>query len=202
MNKHIIFDFGAVLIDWNPDRVYLPYFNHNITMLEKFYAETNIRILNLEFDRGMSFDKGLKHLASSFPHYHEPIHLWKTAWHKMIGGPIEGSIEILRALHQQNYSLYGLTNWSAETFPYVYYKYDFFQCFKDIVVSGRENVIKPESKIYEILLSRNNLDAKNCIFIDDCADNIVAAKKLGLHGIYFSNPQQLAKELKIINIEF
>ncbi len=195
MKKHIIFDFGGVLIDWHPDRVYLPYFNNNMDAMKKFYAETNIRILNLEFDRGLPFDHGLKQLAAEFPDYHEPIHLWKTHWHKMIGGTIDGSIKILHALHQQNYLLYGLTNWSAETFPYVYYHYDFFKCFKDIVVSGREKAIKPESKIYEILLQRNNLEAEHCILIDDSIDNISAAKSLGIHGICFSNPLQLAKDL-------
>jgi len=199
MKKHIIFDFGGVLIDWHPDRVYLPYFNDDINLMKKFYDETHIRTLNLEFDRGLPFDHGLKQLAHDFPRYHEPIYLWKTEWHKMIGGPVEGSIKILRALHHQNYLLFGLTNWSAETFPYVYYLYDFFRCFKDIVVSGREKVIKPELKIYEILLSRNNLNAEHCILIDDNMDNIIAAKKLGIHGICFSSPEQLAEELKFLS---
>ena len=199
MRKHIIFDFGTVLIDWNPDHVYLPYFQDKAAM-EKFYQETEIRVLNKEFDRGLPFDQGLKALSEKFPHYHDPIRLWKTAWHKMIGGPIEGSIAILRELHAQGHPLYGLTNWAAETFPYVYYKYDFFHCFKDIVVSGRENTIKPEPQIYEILLKRNNLESKHCVLIDDTATNIVAAKSLGMEGIHFTNPEELSQQLKLMNI--
>jgi 2-haloacid dehalogenase len=201
MNKHIIFDFGAVLIDWNPDQVYLPYFKDSEAM-NKFYQETEIHILNKEFDRGVPHDHGLKPLAEQFPHYHEPIHLWKTAWHKMIIGPIDGSIAILRALHTQGYPLYGLTNWAAETFPYVYYNYDFFQCFQDIVVSGREKVIKPDTQIYEILLRRNNLNPKQCVFIDDNADNVAAAEALGMKGICFLHPEQLSQALKTLDIVF
>ena len=199
MNKHIIFDFGAVLIDWNSDIVYAFYFKDTQAM-QRFYRETNIHTLNKEFDRGLPFDIGLKQLAMQFPHYHEPIKLWKTAWQKMIVGIIEGSVDILHTLHAKGYPLYGLTNWSAETFPYVYYKYDFFQCFKDIVVSGRENTIKPEAAIFEIILKRNNLDPRQCIFIDDVAANVTAAETLGMKGIRFESPEKLLQELRAIDI--
>lgn len=199
MNKHIIFDFGAVLIDWNEDTVYSSYFKDTEAM-QRFYRETNIHMLNKEFDRGLPFDIGLKQLAMQFPHYHEPIKLWKTAWHKMIVGVIEGSVKILHALHAKGYPLYGLTNWSAETFPYVYYKYDFFQCFIDIVVSGREKVIKPDKAIFEIILQRNNLDPRQCVFIDDMAANVTAAETLGIKGIRFENPEKLLQELRAIDI--
>ena len=199
MNKHIIFDFGAVLIDWNSDVVYGSYFKDTEAM-QRFYRETNIHTLNKEFDRGLPFDIGLKQLAMQFPHYHEPIKLWKTAWQKMIVGVIDGSVDILHALHAKGYPLYGLTNWSAETFPYVYYQYDFFQCFKDIVVSGRENTIKPETAIFEIILKRNNLDPRQCVFIDDVAANVTAAETLGIKGIRFESPEKLLQELRAIDI--
>jgi 2-haloacid dehalogenase len=200
VSKNFIFDFGAVLIDWNPDRVYLPYFKTDEVM-KKFYEETAIQILNKEIDRGVPFDVILKQLIEKFPHYHEPIKFWKTAWHKMIGDPIPGSIEILKELHEKKYPLYGLTNWSAETFPYVYYTHDFFHCFLDIVVSGRENTIKPEERVYNICLERNNLNPETCIFIDDNAKNVEVAEKLGIKGIVFSSPEQLREALLALGVE-
>lgn len=201
MKKNIIFDFGAVLIDWNPDRVYLPYFKSHEKM-QAFYQETEIHSVNKELDRGMPFDVALKHLSMTFPHHHEAIKLWKTNWHKMISGPIDESISLLKKLNNNNYPLYGLTNWSAETFPFVYYTYDFFHYFEDIVVSGREKTIKPEEKIYQICLNRNNLYSQDCIFIDDNAQNVETAEKLGMKGIVYLNSQQLSSELLALEIDF
>ncbi|HLX54696.1 MAG TPA: HAD family phosphatase, partial [Aquella sp.] len=198
--QNIIFDFGGVLLEWNPHNVYLPYFNHDEKAMNAFFEETKIKILNLEFDRGIPFDNILNNLAKQFPHYKEPILLWKKSWHKMLGNKIEGSIKILQSLHNNGYNLYGLTNWSAETFPYAYYTHDFFQLFKDIVVSGREKMIKPDPGIYQLCLSRNNLNPEQSIFIDDSLENVIAAKKIGIHAIQFINAEQLSKELKTFGI--
>lgn len=147
--KNIIFDFGGVLLEWHPDRVYRPYFNDEI-LLQKFYAETQIMLHNRELDRGQPFDKILKALILKFPQYSQPLMLWKNAWHKMLGGRIEGTVEMLYALQKADYRLFGLTNWAAETFPFVFYSHEFFQIFEDIVVSGRVGLIKPEIEMKKL----------------------------------------------------
>lgn len=200
MTKQIIFDIGYVLIDWNPDFVYLPYFKSQQKM-QDFYNETGIFKLNAELDKGLPFNEGLTDLANQFPHYQEPIKFWQHKWTEMIGGLVEDSIRILKRLHEMNYPLYGLTNWSAETFPYVLNKYDFFRVFRDIVISGEEKVIKPYPEIYQILLSRNNLLAQHCLFIDDNIENLLGAEKLGIQTIKFENSKQLEKDLRLMGIQ-
>ena len=197
--KNIIFDIGYVLIRWNPDRVYDAYFGDK-EKVKLFYEETGIFKLNQEIDKGLPFDEALKILAAQFPHYHEPILHWKDKWRDMIEGPVEQSVNVLKRLHQLNYPLFALTNWSAETFPYVLHKYDFFSCFRDIVVSGREKVIKPDFKIYDILLKRNHLQPQHCIFIDDNMDNLHSAKHLGMSTIHFVTSEQLEIDLRALGI--
>jgi len=199
--KNIIFDFGGVLLDWNPDHFYLPYFNGNTNRMEDFYATTQIKTLNKELDRGMPFDTFLTNMIRKFPQYASELKLWKNAWHKMLGDKIEGSIEILHKLNANGYQLYGLTNWSADTFPYVYYTHDFFHIFKDIVVSGREHTIKPEAEIYQICLQRNRLEPSETIFIDDNLDNVAAAQALGIYGIHFTDAVELQKSLIDVGIK-
>lgn len=196
MMKNIIFDFGCVLVRWNPDLVYLPYFNGDADAMQRFYAETNIFIANKEMDRGRAFTEMLTPLAERFPQYCEPIFYWKDKWHDMIDGIEEGSVEILTALYKQDYPLFGLTNWSAETLPVVMAQYDFFNYFRDIIVSGEVNTIKPEPEIYKILLNKHNLNPADCIFIDDSLANVQAAQDLGINVIHFKDPVQLAVELK------
>jgi 2-haloacid dehalogenase len=199
--QNIIFDFGGVLLEWNPDNVYLEYFNNDKHVMNVFYEKTQIKILNKEFDRGVPFDTILNNLATKMPRYKEPILLWKQSWHKMLGDKIEGSIKILQKLHDNGYNLYGLTNWSAETFPYAYYTHDFFRLFKDIVVSGRENMIKPEPRIFELCLSRNKLIPEQSVFIDDSLENILAATEIGIQAIYFLNPAQLQESLVHLGVK-
>lgn len=201
--KNIIFDLGGVLIFWNPDTVYEKYFGGNLDKMSRFYKETEIFKANAEMDRGRPFQEILSELANNFPHYHEPIQLWKSNWPEMIGGPIDATVEILEILHVQGYQLYALTNFSAEMFfSHICHnpKYSFLDRFRDIVVSGVEQTIKPEPKIYNILLQRNKLDPNNCIYIDDTANNLIPAQKLGMATIRFNSPNQLIQELKSLGV--
>jgi len=193
---NIIFDLGCVLIDWNPDLVYKPYFDHDEKAMQRFYEETGIFLANKQMDKGKPFDEVLESLTIKYPHYEEPLLYWKIKWIDMIGGPVEGSVNILKTLNQKGYPLYGLTNWSSETLPLVIKQYDFFNHFKDIIVSGEVKHIKPEPEIYNILLNKHNLLPKKCLFIDDSLDNVKAAQELGIHTIHFKDPIQLAQEIE------
>lgn len=195
MRKNIIFDFGGVLVDWNPDYVYQRHFGSPEHM-QQFYEETGIFTVNRALDRGASFDHELEQLSLRFPHYREAIFLWRDEWVDMIRGTFADSIAIVTQLHQQGYPLYGLTNWSAETFPYALKNFPFLNCFNDIVVSGQIRAVKPETKIFQALLQRNDLDANDCIFIDDNLENVSAGQALGMAGIHFKTSQQLIDELR------
>lgn len=194
MSRKIIFDFGGVLLKWDPHSLYHSYFNCP-EKTQAFFTQTEILQLNREFDRGQPLQTGLENLAQKFPHYREAIFLWQEQWPKSIIGEISGTVDLLTRLHQGGYELYGLTNWSAETFPYALQNYSFFSYFKDIVVSGEVKLIKPDPAIYRLLLERNQLRPGDCIFIDDLQENVAAAAALGIHGIQFTSPELLEQSL-------
>ena len=56
-------------------------------------------------------------------------------------------------------------------------------------------MIKPDSRIYEILLERIGRQPDDCIFIDDAPHNVATARQLGFDTIRFENPDQLRVEL-------
>ncbi len=200
MIKNIIFDIGNVLVGWDPDPIYRKYFNYDDAAIQRFYTETEIFLANRELDRGKPFAEMHAELAANFPHYHEELFCWRDKWEEMITGPIDGSVDILKSLHQRNYNLFGLTNWSHETFPIIRTKHDFFNYFKDIVVSGEVKCIKPDHQIYRILLQKHRLNSEESVFIDDTADNVTAATELGINGIIFKSPEQLVEDLKKLAI--
>ena len=118
----------------------------------------------------------------------------------MLGGTIDENVKLIKPL-KKRYKLYGLTNWSAETLPIAMEKYIFFKDLDGVVVSGDEKIIKPDPEIYEVLLNRYSIDAESSLFIDDNADNILTAKKMGFKTVHFTdkvNLEQLLKSEKIL----
>jgi 2-haloacid dehalogenase len=196
----IIFDFGGVLLDWNPHRLYRRFFNHE-TEIDQFLSQINFPEWNLEQDKGRSFAQGVAELSAQFPQYSHLIRAFRENWEDSIVGPITGSVCILRRLKQAGYALYGLSNWSAETFPLAYNKYDFFKLFDGILISGEVKIVKPDPAIFELMLGRIGRSASQCLLIDDSIPNIAAAQKLGFATIQFQSPEQAERELQKLNLK-
>ena len=193
--KAIVFDFGNVLLEWNPRYVYRRYFLNNEEAMEDFLREVDFMEWNAHQDKGRSFEEGVAELSRKFPHYSDLIRAYHDHWKDSIGDSFAGTVEILKQLKRNGYALYGLSNWSAETFPFAREKYDFFDVFDDIVISGEVGAIKPEPEIFEITLKKIGRPANECLFIDDSLTNIEQARKMGFITVHFESPEQLEKEL-------
>jgi 2-haloacid dehalogenase len=191
----IIFDFGGVLLDWDPHHLYRHYFKDK-TEIDRFLSEIDFAQWNLEQDRGRSFAEGVAELSAAFPQHSRLIRAFRDNWEESIVGPIGGTVKILQRLKRAGYSLYGLSNWSSETFPIAYNKYDFFKLFDGIIISGEVKIVKPDPAIFELLLDKMGHPADECLLIDDSASNIAAAQKLGFATILFQSPAQLEVELQ------
>ena len=194
--KTIIFDLGAVLIDWNPRYLYRKIFQDEDKM-EWFLANICTPDWNEEQDAGRSFREATNLLISLHPEWEKEIMAFWHRWEEMLAGPITGTVDILKGLKSSNkYQLLALTNWSAETFPVAQKKYEFLGWFEGIVMSGEEKTRKPFREFYEIIINRYRLDPKHCLFIDDNLRNIEGAAVLGIPGIHFSDPIQLRSGLE------
>lgn len=191
----IIFDFGGVLIEWDPRRVYQRYFPEDAESMERFFKEVDFMGWNAHQDRGRPFREGVADLSAKYPHHAHLIQAYHDHWKDSIGGACWGTVEIMKQLKQKGFPLYGLSNWSAETFPYARKKYDFLDLLDDMVISGHVGHVKPEPEIYHILLERIGRPAQDCLFIDDSLPNIHQANTMGFNTIRFTSPEQLNREL-------
>ena len=196
----IIFDFGGVLINWNPNQIFLKYFANDNEEVESFLIEINFPEWNREQDKGYPFAKAVEDLSIQFPKYSSIIRAYDEEWEKSISGTIPGTVEILLKLKANGLRLFGLTNWSSEKFSIVKRKYEFFNLFDDIVVSGEVKLIKPDPAIFTMLLSRNDLMPEECLMIDDTQPNLDTARNLGFRTLRFINPVQLELGLKHLDI--
>jgi 2-haloacid dehalogenase len=196
--ENIVFDFGGVLVNWNPRYLYKDHFQNDKEM-EHFLKNICTDEWNLEQDRGRTLMEGTVLLQNKFPEFHSMIQLFYDKWDTMLKSDIPETVSLLYKL-KTKYKIYGLTNWSAETISIAYDRFPFFKEFDGIVVSGQEKMIKPNKQIYHLLLDRYNLKAENTIFIDDNMDNIRAAEEIGFQGIHFESPSQLETRLSSINV--
>lgn len=198
--KAIIFDYGNVLIEWEPRYVYQKYFPDNPEGMESFLKEVDFMGWNAYQDKGRSFKEGVAILSAQFPQYRELIQAYPENWKDSIGKSFTGTVEIMKELKQKGYPLYGLSNWSAETFPYTREKFDFFDLLDDMVISGEVGYVKPEPEIYEIMLEKIGKPAQECLFIDDSLPNIQQAQKMGFETIHFESAEQLAGKLRELKL--
>ena len=125
--KTIIFDLGGVLIDWNPEYVYLKEFNGDRIKMRWFFDNICTSSWNKQQDGGKLMKEATKERVKLFPKYKRLIEMFYGRWEEMLKEEISGTVKILRDLKRNNYRLIALTNWSAETFPIAIKKYKFLK---------------------------------------------------------------------------
>ena len=126
--ENIIFDFGGVLVDWNPRYLYRDYFRSDSEM-ENFLRTVCTDEWNIEQDRGRSLAEGTRLLQEKYPEFHSLIQLYYDKWEVMLQGDIPETVSLLYRL-KEKFNIYRLTNWSAETITIAYQRFPFFGEFR------------------------------------------------------------------------
>lgn len=200
--KTIIFDLGGVLIDWNPEYVYLKEFRGDREKMNWFLNHVCAWDWNVNQDAGYSLEKATQERIAMFPEYEKHIKMYYGRWEEMLGFTHKDTLNILKQLiDNPKYRVLALTNWSGETFPIALKKFPWLQWFEGILVSGDEGMRKPFREIYDLMLSRYEITAPEAIFIDDSLKNVTGCEVAGIKGIHFTNAQTLAVQLRGVGIE-
>ena len=200
--KNIVFDIGEVLIDWNPRYLYSKIFD-DAQEMEYFLSHVCNSEWNLRQDAGYDWDKAIADTTTRFPQYASQIAAYKSRWPEMVAGGVAGSVKVLQQLKAKNWPVYAITNYNHETFALSQELWPFLTLFDGIVVSGSEKICKPDLRIYEIFLDRYDVNAGECLFIDDRLENIKAAQDTGIAGLHFTSAEQMMRDLeKRLNITF
>jgi 2-haloacid dehalogenase len=196
----VIFDLGGVLIDWNPRYLYRKLFAGDENAMEAFLTEVCTVEWNERQDAGRTFAEAVGELLPRHADKRDLIEAFGRRFDEMITGEIPGTVDILADLKRAGTPRYALSNWSAETFPPQRARFPFLAWFNGIVVSGEEGVLKPDPRIFRILLDRYEIASGEAVFIDDDPANAAAASALGIHGIHFRSPRQLRGELRTLGL--
>ncbi len=191
--KTIIWDLGAVLIDWNPRHLYRK-LGKSDKEIEWLLANVMTSDWNHQMDAGKPFEIGVAELSEKLPEHREMIEAYWERWPEMITGPMKDTVEILNLLDGKGLPMYALTNWSDETIGFVNH-YEFFKKFKGILVSGEEKLAKPDPEFFQLLFDRFQIEPTSSLFIDDNTANIETAKNMGVQSVPFQGAQHLKSTL-------
>jgi 2-haloacid dehalogenase len=192
----VVFDIGGVLLDWDPRHLYCDLIPDEAAR-EWFLAEVCTTEWNVSLDAGRPFDEACDELASRHPDHAELVHAWKRQ-DDMIAGEVAGTADIVCRLKADGVPLYLLTNMPSEVFQARHARFDVLQEFDGAVVSGDEGVLKPSPEIFEILVSRFDLEPASTLFIDDSEINVRGARAAGFQAHHFVDAATLTPVLDAV----
>ena len=193
---NIIFDFGNVLVRWEPETVFLPYFDNDEARYWFFWRHVCDKTFRDRIDAGEDSQLVIHEQQQRYPEFAEAIDMYMSRWEESLPGEMPGMYELVQRLKANpDNHIFGLTNWSMETFPQARQKFPILQLIDQYVVSGDVKIVKPAPGIFHILLNQFGLKAEECIFVDDNPDNVASANDLGFYGILFHDAATLEQQL-------
>lgn len=202
--KAVVFDFGGVLIDWNRDYLYRQLIPNET---ERRWFLDNVCKMDwvVQQDGGQSLEEGTAELVALYPEHEALIRAFYARWHEMVAGVLEEGVALVDRLDAAGVPLFGLTNWSAETFPYAWERFDVLRRFREIIVSGRVGVIKPNPRIFALMRAEiekhlPGIQPNELVFIDDNLHNAQAATDLGWHGVHYTGALDTETKLRALNV--
>ncbi|MCL2811791.1 MAG: HAD family phosphatase [Clostridia bacterium] len=180
----IVFDLGGVLLTYDP-RAYF----------RKLYPEPLAERIDgaifssphwVEMDRSvLTMDEVLARIRKDAPDMDEWIPKALAEYYNLIQ-PIAENIALLPRLRAAGYRLYVLSNFGDDHFERIRARYSFLdECFDGLLISGKVQLLKPDTAIYLLLLHTFGLDAPRTLFIDDRQENVDAAQALGIRGMCY-----------------
>src|SRR5574344_160009 len=188
-----VFDLGNVLVRWDPVAIVRSVIDGPgaVRLAEHIFAHPD----------WVSVDRGTLTLEQAAERAIERTDVDDAIIHAAVAAvapsrqPLPESVALLDAVVAQGHSLYALSNMGHVSADYLQLQASFWPKFKDVVISARVGLVKPEPAIFELMLAQFGLASHECLFIDDSLDNVQAAQALGIDAIHFTGASQCRNEL-------
>jgi 2-haloacid dehalogenase len=192
--RAVVFDVGRVLYQWDLRLLFAQLIDDE-EELDRFMAEVVPLEWHGQHDAGRPAAEMVAERSALFPHYSQHIRAWIERFNDSIPGPVEGSLELVEALHARGVPLFAITNFGADAWAGFRPTAPVFDLFDDIVVSGVEKLAKPDQAIFALAERRFGYPAAEMLFVDDNVPNVEAARASGWHAHHFTHAERLADDL-------
>jgi 2-haloacid dehalogenase len=175
----VVFDVGNVLVRWDPRNLYRR-MGHSDVETASILAEIGLLQINHRaLDAGEPFTATLEVLIKRFPRRAIFIRAFDERWVELLGGASPATVAILKALKEAGVPVHAISNYNREKFDIARGLYPFLDAFDELILSGDVRMVKPDPEIFKLLIRRRDLDVRRTVFIDDSADNVAIADRLG-----------------------
>ena len=198
--KNIIFDLGGVILDIDENIVYKELEKMGISTMELARSK-EFKELMSKFDTGIytapTFRKRMKALVGQEKMTDQRF---DAIWNSMILDIPRERIEAIEKV-KKHYKIFLMSNTNVIHYDlYVrdlqlrfgYHEFD--ELFHKSYFSFAEHLEKPDPRFFELILDHEGLVPEETLFIDDTAENIKAAKSLGIRT-YHIRRDELVRNL-------
>jgi len=195
--KTIIFDFGGVLLDLDINRCIMNFKQLGVQNIEQFLNNYAQKGIFMELEKGLISAEKFRDEVRKITANNASDEEIDAAWCSFLVDVPTEKLEMLYQLRKK-FRVILLSNTNAIHFPYAAEKYlkhngltisDFFdKCY----LSYEMKMAKPDIEIFNTLLLEENIDAANCLFLDDGIKNIEIANQLGIQTYHAKENESLS----------
>lgn len=188
----VIFDFGNVLIYWEPGAVLVSRYSE--VTVEAFLDNdiSGFYTANDMMDAGTSHEDAIAWVRSTHGDtWADVLTYYLANFEDSLVGIVPGARVLVNDLKTAGIGVWGLSNWERTLYPIAEEQCAILNQLDGKVVSGYVGMRKPHRDIYELALKQFGIDASGAVFIDDKAMNIVGANEAGIRGVRFRDPRRL-----------
>lgn len=192
----VIFDFGNVLVYWDPEAVLIPRYDQSI--VDQFLDNeiSGFYDANDQMDGGASLEEGYAFVKNKHGDYWADVmQYYLDNFVDSLTGVVPGARVLINDLRKAGIRVWGLSNWQQDLYHIAEDRFEILHDLDGKVISGNVKMRKPHKEIFEYALNAFGIDASGAVFIDDKAMNIVGANKAGIRGIRFADPRALREVL-------
>lgn len=191
MIKNIVFDLGNVILKGSPNIVL-----DQIEIDKKQYES----IKNNFFKDWKALDLGKSSLREQLENCQFDFEIDSEIEEKLLHyykyRPFNiGILELINELKEKGYKIYILSNNNKEAEEYLLELPD-FEVLDGWIFSCDYQIMKPDSRIYNILFETYNLKPEECFFIDDSKRNVEVGEELGMTGFVLDHENNGINELR------
>ncbi|ANQ21850.1 HAD family hydrolase [Vibrio natriegens] len=199
--KNVVFDIGNVVVRWAPLEIV------RLTFGNIDSAEEKVKSI-FQSDTWLDLNKGIISESEAKLQYQQLLGFSELDCERLFYYVkqtqilIYGSVELIRRVKAAGYRVFALTDNVHEIVSYLKETYAFWNLFEGAAVSAELGLLKPQSEIYQSLLTQYELKASETVFIDDMPYNVEGAKTVGMAAIQFENARECEADLKSLGLKF
>lgn len=190
----VVFDVGRVIVQWDLRHLFAQLID-DPAELDWFCSHVVTEEWHFQHDAGVPLDEMLPVRKAQFPEHVHLIDAYRNRFLDTIPGPVPGTAGLIEHLAKREVPLFAITNFGAEFWEQFFPSEPVLSHFRDIVVSGQEQIAKPDPAIFKLAERRFGYRAGEMLFVDDNAANIAAARALGWQVHHFRDAGELERDL-------